>query len=290
MKLDDLKMNFGQALSTIKTKCGENYGMYNLEIDGIHEHTTLFINIHGDIIEVVYTYSSNENNIAIRKLTTNSNILHKENMLPIIEKLISSFNCGLLKSKEDVVRDIIAKYINVNNIEEFEETFAYYTPYSDLIYSYYVFALDSHSKNGIKDFFDVIDVSSNFFSTKTDCINKIKADFEKGNFNVALQAYNRFQEDERFGVDYIFNLSDIVDNKTLVNNCLSFYDVIVAYNNSCVKSNYFYYGENHPTISFVDNDCVKKQILAYIDDIIDCAMAHSDVDGYNAFYNKYLNK
>jgi hypothetical protein len=75
-----------------------------------------------------------------------------------------------------------------------------------------------------------------------------------------------------------------------VNNCLSFYDVIVAYNNSCVKSNYFYYGENHPTISFVDNDCVKKQILAYIDDIIDCAMAHSDVDGYNAFYNKYLNK
>lgn len=108
-------------------------------------------------------------------------------------------------------------------------------------------------------------------------------------FNIGLKAYNAYQENERNGVDYIFNANNVEDCKTLAKcgaTLKEYHDAVMA---SEIESDYFFYGENHSQITFCSKKQVVEQILSYIEDVVKHAMIQPYLDGYNQLFHNYIS-
>lgn len=108
-------------------------------------------------------------------------------------------------------------------------------------------------------------------------------------FNKVLMAYNQYQEDERFGVDYIFDLDDQEDLKTLVNCGVTASEISRLYNDiESADSKYLYCGENHTNLRCLNMSEIDKQMIANMEEMVLCMLAYPYVDGYTPLYQEFI--
>lgn len=125
-------------------------------------------------------------------------------------------------------------------------------------------------------------------SVKDLCEKIIERLKENDIFNKVLMAYNQYQEDERFGVDYIFDLDDQEDLKTLVNSGVNAAEIATLYNDDRYDSAYLYCGENHTNLRCLNISEIDKQLIANMGEIVLCMLAYPYVDGYTPLYQEFI--
>lgn len=105
--------------------------------------------------------------------------------------------------------------------------------------------------------------------------------------DTVIEAYNRYQEDERDGVDYLFCARYEPDVKCCFEGGLKVEDFVRAFNNmeNHGWTAYFHFGQNHPEPSFyVSEKALIDHLNAYIQPIIKCMLLRPDIDEYSDLY------
>ena len=126
-------------------------------------------------------------------------------------------------------------------------------------------------------------------SVKDLCEKIIERLKEDDIFNKALMAYNQYQEDERFGLYYIFDLDDQEDLKTLVNCGVTASEISRLYNdNESADSTYLYCGENHTNLRCLNMSEIDKQLIANMEEIVLGMLAYPYIDGYTPLYQEFI--
>ena len=127
---------------------------------------------------------------------------------------------------------------------------------------------------------------------KRNLLTKIEEDinYPEGR-TMLLKAYNRYQEDERDGVDYIFNINNQDDLITCIQGGLTAEEIVNFHNR--VKSwvnptPYFLFGCNHKEMKPMGRDNIIDAIVAVLDELIDKIMAYPWVEEYRAVYTYYI--
>ena len=77
-------------------------------------------------------------------------------------------------------------------------------------------------------------------------------------FNVALKAYNAFEEAEHCGVDYIFDLHDKEDLKCMIDGGITLAELARLHNEGAL---YAFFGENHQKPLPLTTDVVKDIVI-----------------------------
>lgn len=108
-------------------------------------------------------------------------------------------------------------------------------------------------------------------------------------FNIALKAYNTYQDIERNGLDYIFDATNIEDTLDVVKGGTSFKDFYDVFNASDKKTNYYMVGEKYPDFVFLSQEEVIKGIIFHLEDVIKHTMVQPYVDGYNQLFHNYVS-
>lgn len=86
-----------------------------------------------------------------------------------------------------------------------------------------------------------------------------------------LCAYNQWQEDERDGVDYIFNLDNNDDLKCCVEGGLSAKDISALVNGQSMndKTSFFFFGCNHTSPAQIrNNDELIQQLVGHLGEFL----------------------
>ena len=108
---------------------------------------------------------------------------------------------------------------------------------------------------------------------------------------ILLKAYNRYQEDERDGVDYIFNINNQDDLITCIQGGLTAEEIANFYNSvkGWVNSTpFFLFGCNHKEMKPMDRNNIIDAIVAVLDELIDNIIAYPWVEEYRAVYTHYI--
>ncbi len=118
-----------------------------------------------------------------------------------------------------------------------------------------------------------------------DLANKNKTEGYYTLFELVLNAYNAYQEEERDGVDYIFNINNIEDVKCCLNGGMTIDELATIYNESKVNTSpYFFFGVNHKVPNVFWNEVeVIGQLVTHLYEIIPCVIAYVV---YNDAYKK----
>lgn len=123
-------------------------------------------------------------------------------------------------------------------------------------------------------------------------LSQICRDIMSGNSDdvkrILLESYNRYQEDERDGVDYIFNglnPEDIsflaYDRKMSVEHLAD-----VTFNSLFGDKPYFFYGCNHPEPKFLSELEFHTQIVSYVSEYLPYVLAYPHI--YDEFYKRFV--
>ena len=94
-------------------------------------------------------------------------------------------------------------------------------------------------------------------------------------FNLVIDAYNEFQESERDGVDYIFNMDNKDDLITCIKGGLTpehIHEMVKKIKRG--NTNFFFYGINHPIPEQLTFSGLKLQLTAYLNEIVDFVIAY----------------
>lgn len=106
-----------------------------------------------------------------------------------------------------------------------------------------------------------------------------------------LNAYNRYQEDEKDGVDYIFDLSNKEDIITCVNGGMSVKEIASLHIQNVrdySMTNFFLFGVNHKEPKLLSYSQFGQQLLSHTDEIAECVLAFPWVNEYRVFYTKFI--
>jgi hypothetical protein len=106
-------------------------------------------------------------------------------------------------------------------------------------------------------------------------------------FYEVLSAYNRFQEDERGGVDYIFNLNNKEDLICAINGGLTTAEIVCLWKNNA-EPTYFLLGCNHPKPNPLLIKDIKNTLVAHLDELIDYIIAYPWVEEYRVLYTRFI--
>ena len=105
-----------------------------------------------------------------------------------------------------------------------------------------------------------------------------------------IKAYNHYQENERDGVDYLFNIEDKEDVKVCLEGGMTpreFYFLYAEYKRG--KTPFFFFGINHPKAELVASyQEIRQQIVANIEDILDVVIDFPYAKDYQHIYNAYI--
>lgn len=135
-------------------------------------------------------------------------------------------------------------------------------------------------------------MSAYIIINKSNLVTKIEEDINyPESCAMLLKAYNRYQQDERDGVDYIFNINNQDDLITCIQGGLTAEEIVNFHNR--VKSwvnptPHFLFGCNHKEMTPIGRDNIINAIVAVLDDIIDNIIAYPWVDEYRAVYTHYI--
>lgn len=109
----------------------------------------------------------------------------------------------------------------------------------------------------------------------------------KGNrvLNMVLKAYNNFQESERSGVDYIFDINNTDDLKCCIDGGMTAKEIGRLYLGSHNDHlQYFYFGCNYPKPQPINTwEELRMNMIAWLDDLL------VDVLAYPYAYESYKN-
>lgn len=126
--------------------------------------------------------------------------------------------------------------------------------------------------------------------TKTEIITRIKFMFNHPkdyNLDMFLKAYNRWQEDEHNGVDYIFNINNPNDLINCIKGGLTADDIanFVNYTKTYASEtpNYFLFGFDHK-LQTLSKGHILNLVYYNLDDIVNCIIAYPWVEEYRAIY------
>lgn len=83
--------------------------------------------------------------------------------------------------------------------------------------------------------------------------------------NPVLDLYNKWQEDERDGVDYLFDIHCVEDWLTLIDSGISVMDLFAAHwEANHTNKRYFLYGTNYPKITFVNSAQIQNLLYDFV--------------------------
>ena len=116
---------------------------------------------------------------------------------------------------------------------------------------------------------------------------------EKGEkvLRMVLAAYNDFQESERDGVDYIFDIDNTDDVKCCINGGMSTEEICGLWLGSQSKyTQYFYFGCNHPKAEPINTwGELRMQLVAWLDELLPNVIAYPySYDSYRNLYTAYV--
>ena len=110
-------------------------------------------------------------------------------------------------------------------------------------------------------------------------------------FDLLFAAYNRWQEDERDGVDYIFDVEKPEDVICCLKGGLTIeqlHSILDAKETEGIQ--YFYFGVNHHGPTLVPLSALISQLKANADEIVKYAIAYPSVDEYKAIYELFITE
>lgn len=126
-------------------------------------------------------------------------------------------------------------------------------------------------------------------SIELDLNNPLKKD----ELQLVLAAFNRYQEDEHDGDQYIFNIGDTDDLKCCVEGGLTANDICQMVKLNC---KYFFF-DRCTTFDrciysiFTDIDELRELLSGYVEDVVWCALKYvSRCDEYAALYEHYVTE
>lgn len=124
---------------------------------------------------------------------------------------------------------------------------------------------------------------------------EIIADFDLNNakaIELVLNAYNRYQEDERDGVDYLFNINYKYDLKCCVEGGLAASEIARLYDETTQGATpLFLFGVNYERPKLITNwEDAKKILLGVIDEVLLHMVVYHTTDGYKELYNHYVTE
>jgi hypothetical protein len=123
-------------------------------------------------------------------------------------------------------------------------------------------------------------------------LNQISRDIMSGNTDdvkrILLETYNAYQENERDGVDYIFDACNQEDMEFLV------YDrkmpdehfAILVLGTILGNMQYFFYGCNHPEPKLMTELEFHTQIVSYVSEYLPYVLAYPQC--YKEFYQRFV--
>lgn len=105
-----------------------------------------------------------------------------------------------------------------------------------------------------------------------------------------LNAYNTYQEDERDGVDYVFDLTNQDDLKCVVDGGMTAKEIGELYMGSQVNhSQYFLCGCNYSKVVPIANwEMLRGIIMGFLDEVIEKVVTFPYVKGYREVYERYV--
>lgn len=110
--------------------------------------------------------------------------------------------------------------------------------------------------------------------------------------DIVLKAYNRYREDERDGVDYLFDINNKDDVKCCLDGGLSVPDLARAYSDYEARlfTPYFFFGVNHPKPSFITEKRHLRTLLQNcLSDIIRYAFCYHNVAEYSVLLDRLIS-
>ena len=107
-----------------------------------------------------------------------------------------------------------------------------------------------------------------------------------------LNAYNTYQEDERDGVDYVFDLTNQDDLKCVVDGGMTAKEIGELYMGSQVNhSQYFLCGCNYSKVVPIANwEMLRGIVMGFLDEVIEKVVTFPYVKGYREVYERYVTE
>ena len=125
-------------------------------------------------------------------------------------------------------------------------------------------------------------------------LNNIKTEIQKGGvrgdvaFHLALDAYNRYQEDERDSVDYIFDIKKKEDLIAMIEGGLDAVEIHDMVNRG---QRFFHFGCNYDYPDALGNHNVLEDIYNTTDEVTRCAFIYADVHKeYREFIHFFFSR
>ena len=105
---------------------------------------------------------------------------------------------------------------------------------------------------------------------------------------LVLNAYNRYQEEERDGVDYIFDIRKGEDLKCCIDGGMTAHE-ISCINEECTRTAkstpYFMFGQNHRTAEVIPTwEQLKRVLGVSLHEVVMHMISDPYVDGYKELY------
>ena len=139
-----------------------------------------------------------------------------------------------------------------------------------------------------KIFNELVNAVKSAISSDMKDVYSVKGD---ATIKMVLAAYNDFQESERDGVDYIFNIENQRDLKDCVRGGLTAKEICGLYNHSQMDStSYFYFGCNYQTPKQIDTwEELRTNLVKWLDDILEIIIKYPySYDSYKDIYQLYV--
>ena len=127
---------------------------------------------------------------------------------------------------------------------------------------------------------EIVKDTRNVYSAEGDSILKM-----------VLAAYNDYQESQRDGVDYIFDVENTDDLKCCIEGGMTAKEICGLYLGSQSQHlRYFYFGCNYPTPKPIANwDALRLTLVAWLPDLISNVIAYPFAyESYRQLYVKYV--
>lgn len=110
-------------------------------------------------------------------------------------------------------------------------------------------------------------------------------------FDLLFAAYNRWQEDERDGSDYIFDIEKPEDVICCLQGGLTIEQLHAILNEKETEGiQYFCFGYNYPTPTLITQEKLIGILKSFADDIVKYAIAYPSVEEYKAIYELFITE
>ena len=124
------------------------------------------------------------------------------------------------------------------------------------------------------------------YFNKEELITQIERDINSINGCIRLlNAYSRWQADEKDGVDYIFNIDNQDDLICCVKGGMTSDDIVKLKNNGV---SYFLFGINHRDVTPMNNDDMINTLVRTLDELLDYIIAYPHITEYYKVYSYYI--